>query len=62
MLNGFKYKWIDVTEWEFARINTITRKLTGEGWELDGVVEETVNGSSNRQGCISLRFKRQAAA
>ena len=46
MLNGFTYRWRDVTDWEFARINRETRSLINEGWELDGVVENTAGSSS----------------
>lgn len=64
MLNGFTYRWIDVTDWEFARINQLTRKLAGEGWELDGVVDDPINsgGYSSGNGRISLRFRRRTAA
>lgn len=64
MLNGFNYKWIDITNWEFARINQITHKLASEGWELDDVVEDSTEGitTGRSDGSISLRFRRQAAA
>ena len=46
MLNGWIYKWIDVTDWEFARINSETRALASQGWELDAVLEDPATDAS----------------
>ena len=63
MFNGWLYKWIDATDWEFVRINHETRRLISQGWVLDEVLNEIgLSPGASGSGSLQLRFKRRAAA
>ncbi len=53
------HKWINVTDWEFDRINREVNRLRNEGWVLEDAVSPDTNGMGDEAQELSLRFVRQ---
>lgn len=55
------YMWIDIGNWEFGRMHKELQALGDQGWEVDGVVDDSKNSPASAGGAsaVCLRLKRK---